>query len=173
VVAGPVHARQLLQAGAAAGRWGVVFDPAFGQGLEGNFQVGVSLPILNEFFTARQRRAQATATLRNEIENEREQRLEVERTVRQAVLTLQNEFESLRIARRASEIAEEALRLARERYRLGTGTFEELRTSFLNEADTRRTVITARHAFVDALLELEQAVGTSVRPAGAGSPEGL
>jgi outer membrane protein len=147
---------------------GALFDPAFDRGLESNFRIGLSFPILGDFFASRERRAQANASLRNEVENERGARLEVERTVRRSVMTLRNQWETLRIARRAGEIAEEALRLARERYRLGTGTFEELRISFLNEADTRRSVITARHGFVDALLELEQAVGTSVRPAGSG-----
>ena len=62
-----------------------------------------------------------------------------------------------------------------EEYRLGTRSFEELRSAFQQEADTRRQVITARHAFVDALLTLEEAVGASVRgqaALGTRGPEG-
>ena len=146
---------------------GALFDPAFEQGLESSFRIGLSFPILGQFFTTQERREQTAVALRNEVETDREARLEIERAVRGAVLTLNNEFESVRIAERSSEIAEEALRLARERYRLGTGTFEELRASAVAEADTRRQIITARYAFVEALLRLEEAVGISVRPGAA------
>lgn len=141
-----------------------LFDPAFDEDLESNFGVQLSFPIVNDFFATRQRTEQAAVDLRNQRELDREARLEVEKTVRGAVLQLGNQYESLRIVERSAEIAQEALRLARERYRLGTGTFEELRTSALEDANTRRQVITARHAFVEALLMLEQAVGGPVRP---------
>jgi outer membrane protein len=146
---------------------GALFDPAFDQGLESNFFIRMSLPVFTNFFGLQQRREQATVALRNEIETRREAELDVERTVRVAVLTLQNEHESVRIVERSNQIAGEALRLARERYRLGTGTFEELRASAVAEADARRQLITARHAFVEALLRLEEAVGERVRPASA------
>ncbi|MGD8321205.1 MAG: TolC family protein, partial [Gemmatimonadota bacterium] len=58
----------------------------------------------------------------------------------------------------------EALRLAREEYRIGTRTFEDLQQAITSEADTRRQVIEARYSFVDALLNLEEAVGTEVTP---------
>ncbi|HSG49630.1 MAG TPA: TolC family protein, partial [Longimicrobiales bacterium] len=73
---------------------------------------------------------------------------------------------SLRLAERSAEIAQEALRLAREEYRIGTRTFEDLRQAIDSEADTRRQLIKGRYAFVDALLSLEEAVGTRVTPAG-------
>ena len=145
-----------------------LFDPAFDQGLESNFFIRVSLPLFNSFFEDREAHAQARVQLQNEIETRRETRLDVERTVRGAILVLDNEWASLGIAERSSEIAQEALRLAQERYRLGTGSFEELRTSARNEADTRSLEITARHAFVEALLDLEQAVGGPVRPPSGG-----
>ncbi|MBI4521033.1 MAG: TolC family protein [Gemmatimonadetes bacterium] len=140
-----------------------LFDPALDQDLESNFFVSLSLPILSDFFGASERRQQSTVALRNERETERELRLEVERTVRTGVLALHNQWESLRLAERSREIAEEALQLAREQYRLGTRSFEELRATFDREADTRRQVIMARHAFVEALLQLEQAVGAPAR----------
>ncbi|MGY8778134.1 MAG: hypothetical protein ACKVIN_08425, partial [Longimicrobiales bacterium] len=62
------------------------------------------------------------------------------------------------------------LRLAREEYRLGSRSFEDLRSSFQQESTTRRDSIAARYNFVDALLALEEAVGSSVRemiPAGS------
>ena len=42
------------------------------------------------------------------------------------------------------------------------GPFEDLRSAFDQEAGTRRQVISARHSFVDALLSLEEAVGTRI-----------
>jgi outer membrane protein TolC len=74
------------------------------------------------------------------------------------------------LAERSQQIADEALRLARGEYRIGTRTFEELRSSFVSEADIRRQVITSRHSFVDALLSLEEAVGTRVRGGGLPAP---
>jgi outer membrane protein len=146
---------------------GALFDPALDQGLESYFFIRMSLPVFSNFFGLQQQRERATVALRNEVETGRETQLDVERAVRIARLTLQNEHESVRIAERSSEIAGEALRLARERYRLGTGTFEELRASAVAEAGARRQLITARHAFVEALLRLEEAVGEPVRPASA------
>jgi outer membrane protein TolC len=83
--------------------------------------------------------------------------------VRGALLELGNQYESLRLTERQTLIAEEAVRLAREEYRLGSRSFEDLRPTIDQEAETRRQVIQARHAFVDALLSLEEAVGARVR----------
>ena len=150
---------------------GAILDPAFDRALDSNFFIQLSVPILNDFFGTRQSTQQAAIALRNERERDREARLELQKTVRGAVLTLGNQWETLLLADRSSEIAQEAIRLAREEYRLGTLSFEALRTSFENEATTRRQVITARHAFVEALLRLEEAVGSPVRPAALPVPE--
>ena len=140
-----------------------LFDPSIGTDLESQFQVGFSLPILNDFFRADADRQAAAIALSNQREIDREARLDLEEAIRGALLDLGNEWESLRLSERSSVIAEEALNLAREEYRLGTRSFEDLRSSFQLEADTRRQVITARHAFYDALLALEEAVGAPVR----------
>lgn len=160
-----VYRRAQANAGSA------LFDPGFDQDLESQFFARLSLPFLNNYFGDRERAERASIALRNERETDREARLEVGKTVRSAVLSLDNQWESLRLAERSREIAEEALRLAREEYRLGTRDFEDLRAAFDNEADTRRQVITARHAFVEALLRLEEAVGSSVRPPGSASSQ--
>ncbi len=144
---------------------GALFDPSSDRGLESNFFLQFSVPLFNDFFGSRQSAQRAAITLRNEQETDRESRLDVEKTVRGAVLSLGNQWETLRLVQRSSEIAREALRLAREEYRLSTLTFEALRASFDSEANTRRQVITARHAFVEALLRLEEAVGGPIRPA--------
>ncbi len=145
-----------------------LFDLSFDEDLDSRFRIGLQIPMFNNFFQNRQRQAEAGVELDNRIEQEREARLEVEETVRGAHLELANQWESLRLAERSAEIAQEALRLAQEEYRIGTRTFEDLRQSIDAEADTRRQVIQARYSFVDALLSLEEAVGTRVAPAGAG-----
>ena len=149
---------------------GALFDVSFDEDLDRSFFLQLSLPIFNGFFAKRRDAEQAAVTLDNEREADREARLGIEETVRGAHLELENQWETLRLAERSREIAEEALRLAREEYRLGARSFEDLRASFDQEAQTRRQVIAARYGFVDALLDLEQAVGQPVRPSGVGFP---
>lgn len=145
-----------------------LFDVSFDETLDQRFGVGLSFPMFNDYFQNQQGIHRARVDLRNQQESRRETELRIEETVRSALLELENQYESLRLAERSAEIAGEALRLAREEYRLGSRTFEALRDAFDQEADTRRQVIQARHSFVDALLSLEEAVGTQVRPSGAG-----
>lgn len=142
-----------------------LFDVTVDEGLESNFSVGLSFPMFNNYFQNRQAQERAAVELENQRESLRETRLQAEQDVRSALLALQNQYETLRLAERSADIAEETLRLAREEYRLGTRTFEQLRQSIDDEASIRRQVITARHGFVDALLDLEDAVGGPVRPA--------
>ncbi len=144
-----------------------LFDVSFDEDLDQNFYVGLSFPMFNNYFQNRQEQHRARIDRSNRREALRETQLRTEETVRSALLELENQHESLRLAERSAVIAREALRLAREEYRLGTRDFEDLRDAFDQEAQTRRQVIQARHAFVDALLSLEEAVGTAVRPAGA------
>jgi outer membrane protein len=147
-----------------------LFDPSIGTDLESRFFVGFSIPVLNGLFRQRAQQQQASIDLRNQRERDREARLQLDEAIRGSLLELENQWASAQLSDRSSEIAQEALALAREEYRLGTRSFEELRSAFQQEADTRRQVITARHAFVDALLTLEEAVGASVRgEAGTGA----
>lgn len=144
-----------------------LFDPSITSNLESQFYVQFSVPVLNGVFSQTTEQQRAAIELSNQRETDREARLQIEESIRGALLELQNQFSSARLSERANEIAQEALALAREEYRLGARSFEDLRASFQQEADTRRQVITARHAFVDALLTLEEAVGSPVRGLGA------
>lgn len=149
-----------------------LFDVSYDEPWDQQFSVVLSFPMFNNFFQNRADQVEAGIERDNQHEAERAERLEIEETVRGALLELTNQWESLDIAQRSADIAGEALRLAREEYRIGTRTFEDLRQAIDNEADTRRQVIEARYSFVDALLDLEEAVGTEVGPAaGAGGAE--
>ena len=150
-----------------------LFQPPGTSELESRFYLQFSLPILNNYFQHQVDRQQATVDLQNNREADRRARLDTEQQIRSALLDLENQWSSVRLTERALEIAQEALRLAREEYRLGSLSFTDLRQSFDDEARARREAITARHAFVEALLALEGAVGARVRemvPAGGEGP---
>ena len=87
----------------------------------------------------------------------------VPRDQESALAALSIRWETLGIAERSLAIAREAVELARGEYRLGARTFEQLQQSVKSEADARRQLIQARYGFVDALLDLEAAVGGTVR----------
>jgi outer membrane protein TolC len=143
-------------------RGDALFDLSWNEALDQRFYVGLQVPMFNNFFQNQQGIAQSSVELSNRQEAERETRLRVEETVRGALLELRSQWESLRLAERSGEIAQEALLLSQEEYRIGTRTFGELRQAVDAEAETRRQVIRARYAFVDALLSLEEAVGAPV-----------
>jgi len=143
-----------------------LFDVSFNEALDQQFYIGLRVPMFNNFFENQQDIHRSSVDFTNRTEAERDTRLRVEESVRSAVLELSNQYESLRLAERSAEIAQEALRLAREEYRIGTRTFEDLRQAIDSEATTRRQLIQGRYAFVDALLSLEEAVGARVTPAG-------
>ncbi|MHB1192347.1 MAG: TolC family protein [Longimicrobiales bacterium] len=139
-----------------------LFDMSWNEELDQRFYVGLQVPMFNDFFQNQQGIARSSVELSNRREAERETRLRVDETVRGALLELESLWEGLRLAQRSGEIAQEALLLSQEEYRIGTRTFGELRQAVDAEAETRRQVIRARYAFVDALLSLEEAVGAPV-----------
>ncbi|MDH5760105.1 MAG: TolC family protein [Gemmatimonadota bacterium] len=139
-----------------------LFDVSFDEGLESRFIIQLAFPLFNDFFRNRQEDRRASVALDNRMEEDRAMRLRTRETVRSALLELSNQYRTLQLAERSAEIAAEALRLAREEYRIGTRTFAELRLSFDQDAATRRQVIQAQYDFVDAFLSLEEAVGVAV-----------
>lgn len=149
-----------------------LFEPPGTSELESRFYLQFSIPILNNYFQHEVDRQQATVDLQNSREDDRRARLDTEQRIRSALLELENQWSSVQLTERALEIAQEALRLAREEYRLGSLSFTDLRQSFDDEARARRDAITARHAFVEALLALEGAVGARVREMIATGTEG-
>ncbi len=145
-----------------------VFDVGYdSQQMQSSFSIGVSLPFFNNYFQNSYQEAQASVQLENERENLKQTRLEVERTVREALINLRNQYESYRVAARSQDIAQQATELAREEYRLGSRTFEQLQQTVAQEATARRTTIDARFSFLDALVSLEAAVGGPVAAGGA------
>lgn len=136
---------------------------------QSSFSIFLGLPVLENFFQDRAELAQAQVELDAQEEQLRERRLEVDRTVRTEWINLNNQYQSLQLARRSFDIAGEAVRLAREEYRLGTRTFEQLQESVTAQADAARQAIQARYGFVDAYLALEEAMGRRLPPELVGS----
>ncbi|NNF37906.1 MAG: TolC family protein, partial [Gemmatimonadetes bacterium] len=136
--------------------------------VQSSFSVQVGLPFFNSYFQNKAGEAQARVQLQNQREGLKETRLQTEQEVRSQLIALRNQGETLRLAERSVVIAAEALRLAREEYRIGTRTFEQLQDAIEQEATSRRQVITSRYGFVDALVALEAAVGGAVRPGAGG-----
>ncbi len=135
----------------------------FGDEVYASFSLGISLPFFNDIFgnqLAVSRAEVARGHRRNELS---QARLEAERATRSALLLLRDRWDELRIAERSLAIASEALELAREEYRLGGCTFEQLQRSVSEETNVRRQLIQARYGFVDAVVELEAVVGGPVR----------
>jgi outer membrane protein TolC len=127
------------------------------------FNVQMSVPFLNNVTGNRLQIAQAEVQRESQRDALREAQLEAEQAALLALVTLENRWATLTIVQRSLAIAQEALGLAREEYRLGGRTFEQLQQSVKSEADGRRQLIQARYGFVYALLDLESAVGGTIR----------
>ena len=98
----------------------------FGDELFSQFKLRLSLPFFNDVLGNRLAIARAEVERENRRDALRQARLEAETTARSALVTLRDRWQSLGIAERALAIAGEALELAREEYRLGVRTFEQL-----------------------------------------------
>lgn len=131
--------------------------------LYGNFTVQLSVPFLNDVTGSQLQIARAEVQREDQRDALRGARLAAEQAARSALVTLRNRWQGLQIAERSLAIAREALELEREEYRLGGSAFEQLQQSVRFEADARRHLVRARYDFVDALLDLEVAVGGSAR----------
>lgn len=163
---------------AQSGRWPTMsFNAGYGRsvGLAGHealwelnprntnssFGLSFSLPVFSQFQTSYQV-AQARAGREDAREDIRAARLLAEREVRAAVLDLQSAYEGAILADRAAALASDRLEMARERYALGTLSFTELRDVVDQGAAAEREALAARARFADALVTLEERVGTPV-----------
>ena len=77
--------------------------------------------------------------------------------------TLQTAYEAALIEEENQVWADEQLRLAQERYRVGVATFLELGEAETVKAQADRDLIAAIFAYHDALANMEALVGTSLR----------
>lgn len=124
--------------------------------------VTVSLPIFTQFSRPLQvSEASARADDAREIVRARE--LQVRTDVSQAHYGLLTAYETIRIQESNRTAAGEQLRLATERYRVGSGTFFELLDAQLAAQGAEADYINAVYAYHRAIATLEAAVGHALR----------
>jgi len=93
----------------------------------------------------------------------RDQELRLKADLASGLSTLETAYEAALIEEENRVWADEQLRLAQERYRLGAATFLELGEAETVKAQADRDRIAAIFAFHDALASLEALVGTPLR----------
>ena len=128
-----------------------------------SFGVGINWSLFTGFQTSAQV-AQADVDARNADESLREGRLRVERSVRSALIDVQNAYRSFESAQISADLNRERVSLAEERYAIGAVQFSTLQQYVNTSATADRTLITARFTFASSVVSLDQAVGERVRP---------
>ncbi len=122
-----------------------------------------SVPLFNGF--DRQLQVEQAVARRNDLDHQvRALELQIRADVTEAVRNLETAYRTVLLQRENTDQAREELRLARERYRLGAGTFLELLDSQTLAAQAEVDRIEAVFAFHQALTQLEAAVGHPIRP---------
>lgn len=132
-----------------------------GQPFSARFQI--SVPIFTGFSRQRQIE-QAKVQASNLALRVRAEEVRVRVDVVTAHDALTTAARLVELERRNLEGAEEQLRLARELYRVGSGSFIELLEAEALLAEAERSRLTAVYEFHEALAALEAAVGRPLRP---------
>lgn len=124
--------------------------------------LGISIPIFTQF-SRPLRISQASASADDAIESVRARELQVRTDVSQAYYALQAAYEAIGIQERNQVAAAEQLRLATERYRVGSGTFFELLDAQLASQRAEADYINAIYTYHWSIATLENAVGRPLR----------
>jgi outer membrane protein len=124
--------------------------------------MGISLPIFTQF-SRPLRIAEASAAADDANEAVRARELQVRTDVSQAYYALQASYEAIGIQGNNQAAAAEQLRLATERYRVGSGTFFELLDAQLAAQTAEADYINAIYAYHQSIATLEDAVGRPLR----------
>ena len=122
----------------------------------------LSIPIFQGL--TRQRNLEAAKLQRDDLNFRlREQEIALRADLAVGLATLQTAYQSALLEGRNKLLAEQQLRLARERYQLGAITFVELVSAQTVLAQADRDEIAAIFAYHDAVSRLETLVGTTLR----------
>ena len=124
--------------------------------------MSLSIPIFQGL--TRQRNLESARAQRQDVaEQLRDQELALRANLSIDLATVKTDYQSARLEEENRTLAEQQLRLARERYQLGAITFVDLvnAQTVLAQADRDRTA--AVFAYHDAVSALEALVGTSLR----------
>jgi outer membrane protein TolC len=124
--------------------------------------ISISLPIFTGFGRSLQL-SQAKAIQQDADENLRAGALQVRAQVNTRFLALQTAYRAIFVQEKSREAAREQLRLAQDRYRLGSGTSLELSDAQNAVQQAEGDYVNAVYAYHRALAALEAAVGQPLR----------
>lgn len=123
---------------------------------------GLSIPIFQGL--SRQRNLEAAKLQREDLDHQvREQEMALRADLSVALATVETAYQSALLEARNRTLAEQQLRLARERYQLGAITFVELVAAQTVLAQADRDETAATFAYHDAVTSVEALVGTPLR----------
>ena len=125
-------------------------------------QVTISLPIFDQFNRNLQI-SQASVVAEDAAELRRGRELQVRTDVSQQYYGLQSNYQAISIQDNNRVLAQDGLRLGRERYRVGAGTFFELLQAQVAAQQAESDYITALFNYHRSLVSLEAAVGRRLR----------
>lgn len=124
--------------------------------------LSLSLPVFEG--RRRQRDLEVARVSRQDLQLQlRDQELRLRTELSTAIGTLRTAYEAARIEEQNGVWADEQLRLAQERYRLGTASFLELVEAETIKARADRDRLAAIFSYHEALAGLEALVGTNLR----------
>ena len=123
-----------------------------------NFRLSGSYPLFNGFQREEQV-TQASESRRVARLTEEDARRGVRQDVDGALRTLETQEQAIEIATEAVVVAEEDLRLNRERYRVGVATILDVITSQVALDQAQADLVSARYDYVVAKAQLESIVG--------------
>ncbi len=125
----------------------------------------VTMPLFNGF--QRQLDVERAIARRSDLQHQvRGLELQIRANVTEAVHNLDTAYQTVQLQLENTERAQEELRLARERYQLGAGTFLELLDSETLAAQAEVDQIEAIFGFYESLVQMEAAVGHSLPRSG-------
>jgi outer membrane protein len=124
--------------------------------------VQISLPVFQGFTRERNVEVAKAASL-DAQHRARGEELRIKTNVATAFLNLKTAEQSVTLETRNLELADEQLRLARERYRLGAAAFLELQDAVTIKARADRAYLIAIYSFHESMAALENAVGRNLR----------
>jgi len=120
--------------------------------------LNVNIPIFEgHLFSAR--RAQADFKVRAEEENLRDLQDRVARDVRVAWLNANTGFQRLDLTNQYLQIANQALDLAQERYKLGLSSIVELSQAQLNQTEAEIQQVSAKYDYAYQIANLNYQIG--------------
>ncbi len=125
-------------------------------------QVTITLPIFDQFSRNLQI-SQASVAAEDASELRRARELQVRTDVSQQYYALEATYQTISIQDNNRVQARDGLRLARERYRVGAGTFFELLQAQVAAQQAESDYITALFNYHRSLVSLEAAVGRRLR----------